>query len=246
MDTINMIPDKKNKTKKIKNKFDNNFKLLNELEFVQINDLIENDNIFNINNEKKHKIQKKNKDKDKNKNKNKHNKHNKTNTIDACFDANKITKDINVLSNDSDYLEKKFFKNEALINKKNEILIHNFNNNDDDKNFLNINLKKNITEKNITEKNITEKKSLKSTNPMIQNEVIWYSHDLNSDELELKFKNKLNKNYINDHTKLELKKNNNVNEFKIEELIENNINDHTKLELKKNIKNNNVNEFKIE
>jgi hypothetical protein len=84
--------------------------------------------------------------------------------------------------NNNDYLQEKIF------NKK-EIVSNIISNNKKD--IINL-----------------EKKIIKSSNPIIQNEVIWYSNSLNSDELELKFKNK-NWNKKNDIDNIIMNDNNN-------------------------------------
>ena len=81
-----------------------------------------------------------------------------------------IDKNITDNDDDSDYLEKKLVKNNLLTEKKNLILASN------------------IDKKENT--NISTNQHKNSVNSLIQNEVIWYSNDLNSSELEKKFKNK--------------------------------------------------------
>ena len=189
--------------KKSKNKNKIDFKLLNTLEFGllntlgfgQLNNDINNDNILNTTNEKK------NKDK-------KHKKKYKTKDKQDIREQINLNKNVvelktndnnNSLSADSDYLEKKFLKNNTLINKKNEIFAIDLKDNNLKNNSKNV-LNNKIEEiKQIKSTKLT--KSTKSSNPIIQNEVIWYSEELNSDELELKYKNKFNNinfNHINE------------------------------------------------
>lgn len=67
---------------------------------------------------------------------------------------------------DSDYLEKKFVKNKKLIDIKKDILQNNKSNTNEENN------------------------KIETINPIIKNEVIWYSNELDSEELEKKFKDK--------------------------------------------------------
>ena len=122
------------------------------------------------------------------------------------YNNNASKNDDNASKNDdnenTDDLEKRLLKNNLIYNKK-EILIH-----DETKNNL----------KKIDNKNIN--KNISTINPFIQNEVIWYSHDLDSEELEKKFKNRTtiseNKQLFNMTQNLE--NNENFKELDSEEL----------------------------
>lgn len=181
MEKINEIQNKKYKIKKSKSKNNIDFKLLNALEFGQTNDYTKNYDIFNITNEKQNKHRK-----DKNKYKEKQDFNEQ---INFNIDELKTYNDNNSQSVDSDYLEKKFLKNKMIIDKKNELFTIELKETNNDANY---NLKKNTLE-NISNNKIKQIKSNKSSNQIIQNEVIWYSDELDSDELELKYKNKYDK-----------------------------------------------------
>lgn len=177
METEKTIQEKKHKIKNIKlkkEKNEDNFKLLNVLEFSTLNNTLSND-LFNIKFQKKHKSKKDKSKKDKN------------NNITTIDNSNNIfDKQENVFnSDDSEYLEKKLVKNNAIIEKKNLILGSNI-----DKKHENDTKIVNINEKNNNQSTL---QYVNSINPLIQNEVIWYSEDLDSTELENKFKNKFNK-----------------------------------------------------
>jgi hypothetical protein len=201
MENINEIHDLKYKKSKSKNNVD--FGLLNALEFGQINNYSNNNNVFNneITKKQKYKKSKNKKQKDK-KHKNKDvetiNNITNLNIMELKTTNNNQDFDNNSQSMDTDYLEKKFLKNNMLINKKNEIFAINLK--DNNVNVDNINLTNNsgnILNKQIKKTKQKKKiKAIKSSNPIIQNEVIWYSDELDSNELELKYKNKYNKKNI--------------------------------------------------
>lgn len=207
MENINEIFDLKYKKSKSKNNVD--FGLLNALEFGQINNYSNNDNVFNnvIPKKQKEKIDKKDKKEKYKKFKDKKHKNKDVETINNITNLNIIELkstnnnnqdfDDNSKSADTDYLEKKFLKNNTLIKKKNDILAIDLK--DNNLNVDNINLtnnSENILNKQIKKKQIKQIKATKSSNPIIQNEVIWYSDELDSNELELKYKNKYNKKNI--------------------------------------------------
>ena len=133
MSSNNIIQTKKNKLeKKTKTKSNDNFKLFNDLEFMQDNDFFDNVLKQNVNHKNK-----------------KSEKQLKKNTIN---------------NEKNNQIQKK------MKNKK-SIKITKFSN------------------------------QLSSLNPIIKNEVIWYSDELDSEQLELKFKNKSNNkksNFDND------------------------------------------------
>ena len=77
-----------------------------------------------------------------------------------------------------------------------------------DESYKNINIK---NHKKKSHKNKTDNKINNFINPNMQNEIIWHSNELNSDELELKFKNKFNSaHYNNINTDSKIKTNMNI------------------------------------
>lgn len=123
-------------------------------------------------------------------------KNNKKYKLLNILEFGQLNNKLNYDNNLTDFIENKFVKDNSLLNKKKKILSPEFKT----KNYN----KKEIKKSN---KNSINNKTIKSTNPFIQNEVIWYSNDLNSEELEQKFKNK---NYnINNEIK------NNDNDYNI-------------------------------
>lgn len=162
-----METEKPIKVKKSKLKKEDNFKLLNILEFSTFDNNLSND-LFNIKlkkkSSKKHKS-KKNKDKNIIPIDNSNNIKNNFDKPENVFD-----------SDDSEYLEKKLVKNNLITERKNLILASN----DENKQIAN-------TDKIV---NKSTSQYINTVNPLIKNEVIWYSEDLDSIELENKFKNK--------------------------------------------------------
>ena len=206
-----METKKKHKIKNIKSKNEkneknkDNFKLLNILEFSTLNNNLSND-LFDIKFKKK--ISKKHKSK---KDKNISIAHiDNSNNIKNNFD-----KPENVYDNDdSEYLEKKFVKNNEIIEKKNLILGSNIGKKQENNTKI-----VNVDEQNNNQYTL----NVNSINPLIQNEVIWYSEDLDSSELEKKFKNKFNK------------QNEEINDVKNVEIQEYNTNDHKIYSIKNEI-----------
>lgn len=174
----------KSKKDKTKTKEKNDFTFLNSLEFSQLNNNIDNE-LLNIKLKEKKSL-KKHKHKLKTNEKSVIN----NNDLKDNYIQNNIINEQNN-NDDSDYLEKKYVKNNLLIDRKNLIISKN----------TNIDNQKKVNEIDNTNSNIILNKQVKSTNPIIQNEVIWYSDDLDSNELENKFKNKFNninkKNEVN-------------------------------------------------
>lgn len=165
----------KDKSKKDKSK--NDFGLLNALEFSQLNNNLTND-LLNV------KI-KTNKHKYSEQHKHKHKSKKDKNIADDMENnfKNKLSNN-SIDSDDSEYLEKKLVKNNSIIERKNLILALNDNNNvEQEKNIVNVNNNKTDT---------SQSQSKNTVNSPIQNEVIWYSYDLDSEELEKKFKTKFN------------------------------------------------------
>lgn len=215
---------KNNKTKK-----DNNFELFNALEFSILNNNLSND-FLNI------------KLKDKKKSLNKHKRKLKKNmdTIQINGTNNKTNNgDINdnellynyenyenYNSDDTDYLEKKLVKNNTILEKK-KFILSSIDTNEQEKNVKSVN-------------HVSQYKN--TVNSHIQNEVIWHTDDLDSDELEKKFKSKYNKsNKVNYE---------NIQQNIIGEIIDNNNNDNDNdedniYELVPN-KNNKVLEYNLE
>jgi hypothetical protein len=197
--------DKSKKDKSKKDKSKNDFGLFNALEFSQLNNNLTND-LLNVKiKTNKHKSSKQPKHKHKSKKdknivddmENNINSINKA--VDIISDTNNIKNNFeNKLSNnsidsdDTEYLEKKLVKNNSIIERKNLILTLNDN---DNNNNNNVEQEKNIVNVNNNKTDIYQSQSqYKNTvNSLIQNEVIWYSDDLDSEELEKKFKTKFNK-----------------------------------------------------
>ena len=208
---------KKDKSKKDKTK--NDFGLLNALEFSQLNNNNLTNDLLNVKiKTKKYKYSKQPKDKHKLKKdknimddmENNVNSVNKvkdivsnTNYIQNNFE-NKLT-DNNIDSDDTEYLEKKFVKNNSIIERKNLILALNDNKElpgnyevnsgapEKNENSFVGRQDKNISNTYNNKTNISQSQYKNSVNSLIQNEVIWYSDDLDSEELEKKFKAKFDK-----------------------------------------------------
>jgi hypothetical protein len=197
---------KKDKSKKDKSKDD--FKLLNALEFSQLNNNNLTDDLLNVKiKTNKHKSSKQHKHKPK---KDKNIIDNTENNIDSVNKAEDIISNTNYIKNnfenklsdnsidsdDTEYLEKKYVKNNSIIERKNLILALNYNKELPGNYKVNSEAPENIVNVNNNKTNISQSQSqsqYKNTvNSMIQNEVIWYSDDLDSEELEKKFKTKFN------------------------------------------------------
>jgi len=209
---------KSKKDKTIKDISKNDFGLLNTLEFYELNNNNLTNNLLNAKiKTNKHKSSKQHKHKHKSKKdknivddmENNINSVNKveniisnTNYIKNNFE-NKLT-DNSINSDDTEYLEKKFVKNNLITERKNLILALNDNKEhpvnfevnsgilEKNENSFLMKQEENIVNLNNNKINISQSQYKNSVNSLIQNEVIWYSDDLDSEELEKKFKTKFN------------------------------------------------------
>jgi len=201
----------KNKSKKDKLKKDksniNDFELLNALEFSVLNNNLSND-FLNMKLKDKNKSSKKHKlKKDKVVIHTNNTTNNNTSNIDNVDNVDNVD-NLNIIDNlnmndnnksldnygnndnyenynsdDTDYLEKKLVKNNTILEKK-KLILSSIDTKEQEKNAKPIN-------------KVSQYKN--TVNSLIQNEVIWYSDDLDTDELEKKFKSKYNKlNKVNE------------------------------------------------